>query len=189
MKALKNIRRQRGISQRRLAARAGTSFKTLQLLETEGKDCRLSTLESLATGLGYPQEMLSNHLAQFWELPVDSVAVASYSMQGGVPAPWRLPFFNFVDAFRKAKDPAALVRNPPLPATPRPLQALLASTVEALCTEAKIPVPDWCEGIPILDRPWFVSEVENLKASALVESLAHFRKRNIFVLENFLSRA
>jgi hypothetical protein len=31
--------------------------------------------------------------------------------------------------------------------------------------------------------------VENLKASALVESPVHYRKRKIFVLANFLERA
>jgi hypothetical protein len=34
-----------------------------------------------------------------------------------------------------------------------------------------------------------VSGVENLKAMALVESPAWFRRRNVFVLGNFLNRA
>ena len=67
--------------------------------------------------------------------------------------------------------------------------ALLASTVEMLCAERRMPVPWWCGGAGILPAPWFVSGVENLKALALVESPAHFRKRNIFVLANFLARA
>ena len=46
-----------------------------------------------------------------------------------------------------------------------------------------------CAGVGALATPWFVAGVENLKALALVESPTHFRKRNIFVLGNFLSRA
>jgi hypothetical protein len=40
-----------------------------------------------------------------------------------------------------------------------------------------------------LPDPWFVAGIENLKASALVESPVQFRRNNIFVLGNFLSRA
>ncbi|NCO37375.1 MAG: hypothetical protein COZ06_23865 [Armatimonadetes bacterium CG_4_10_14_3_um_filter_66_18] len=43
--------------------------------------------------------------------------------------------------------------------------------------------------LPPLPEPWFVSGIENLKATALVESPTHFRKRRIFVLGNFLERA
>jgi hypothetical protein len=41
----------------------------------------------------------------------------------------------------------------------------------------------------VLPRPWFVAGVENLKATALVESPLPFRRNNVFVLGNFLSRA
>jgi hypothetical protein len=40
-----------------------------------------------------------------------------------------------------------------------------------------------------LSEPWFVSGMENLKASALLESPLPFRRNNVFVLGNFLSRA
>jgi hypothetical protein len=41
----------------------------------------------------------------------------------------------------------------------------------------------------LLPAPWFVAGVENLKASALVESPVQFRRNNVFVLGNFLARA
>ncbi|MDL1872339.1 helix-turn-helix transcriptional regulator [Deltaproteobacteria bacterium PRO3] len=188
MKALKQLRITRGISQRRLATLAGTSYKTLQLFETGDQDSRLSTLESLSGGLGYPQGYLRHRLDSLWRDPVDSVAVVSFQILAGEAGPWRGPFFNFVDAFRRAEDKKALVQAPPLLETPPKLKALLASTVEALCVEAGIPAPDWCEGVPPLKDPWFVSGMENLKAGALVESPAHFRRRNLFVLGNFLER-
>ncbi|KAB2842997.1 helix-turn-helix transcriptional regulator [bacterium] len=188
MKALKQLRIARGISQRRLASIAGTSYKTLQLFETGDQDSRLSTLENLSRGLGYPHGYLRNRIDSLWQDPVDSVAVVSYQILAGEAGAWRGPFFNFVDAFRRAQDKKALVQAPPLPETPPELKALLASTVEALCAEAKIPPPDWCEGVTPLEDPWFVSGMENLKAAALMESPAYFRRRNIFVLGNFLER-
>jgi len=188
MKALKQLRIARGISQRRLASIAGTSYKTLQLFESGDQDSRLSTLENLSAGLGYPPGYLRHRIEGLWRDPVDSVAVVSFQILAGESGPWRGPFFNFVDAFRRAQDKEALVQSPPLPETPPKLKALLASAVEALCAEAIIPAPEWCEGVPPLKDPWFVSGVENLKAGALVESPAHFRRRNLFVLGNFLER-
>jgi hypothetical protein len=48
--------------------------------------------------------------------------------------------------------------------------------------------PQWTWDIPSCKEPWFVSGVENLKAIALAESPVFFRRRKIFVLENFLQR-
>jgi len=50
--------------------------------------------------------------------------------------------------------------------------------------------PPWWANRPlVLAEPWFVSGMENLKATALVESPVQFRRNNVFVLGNFLSRA
>ena len=96
--------------------------------------------------------------------------------------------FDFVDAFRRGRE-KALVDRPPVEELPGRLQALLASTVEALCAELALPPPTWCAGIAGLAEPWFVSGIENLKAMAIAESPVWFRKRGIFVLANFLDRA
>jgi hypothetical protein len=53
----------------------------------------------------------------------------------------------------------------------------------------EIEFPNWIWNIPSCKEPWFVSGYENLKAISLVESPAFFRRRKIFVLENFLYRA
>lgn len=66
--------------------------------------------------------------------------------------------------------------------------ALLASTVECLCDELHLKTPEWIMDVPALKEPWFVAGVENLKAMAIVESPVYFRRRLIFVLENFLDR-
>ena len=69
------------------------------------------------------------------------------------------------------------------------IDSLLASTVEYLCDELGIETPDWVWDVPPCKEPWFVSGYENLKAIAIAESPVFFRRRKIFVLENFLSRA
>jgi hypothetical protein len=101
---------------------------------------------------------------------------------------WKGWLFEFVDDFRKEASRAMLADAPPTVLTDR-LRCLLASTVEALCVEQGWQPPVWCAAVGPLATPWFVSGVENLKASALVESPLAFRKRNLFVLGNFLDRA
>ncbi len=103
------------------------------------------------------------------------------------PDSWEIPFLDFVDDFRYCRDLSLLLPEPLEPAHPR-FDALLASTVEALCAELRLKTPDWVWEIAALKEPWFVSGIENLKALAIVESPVFFRRRNIFVLENFLSR-
>ena len=76
----------------------------------------------------------------------------------------------------------ALIRH--IPGTP-------LTTDPAMMNPGKIPskvdIQRW-EKLYGLDKPWFVSGFENLKSTALIESPLNFRKRNIFVLGNFLTR-
>jgi len=102
------------------------------------------------------------------------------------PEHWLIPFMDFVDDFRRSPH-AVNIDQAPTTGSGR-LDALLASTVEYLCREQGCPAPAWVSTVPSCAEPWFVSGVENLKAMALAASPVDFRKRKIFVLENFLSR-
>lgn len=99
---------------------------------------------------------------------------------------WRIPFMDFVDDCRKRSK--ELPSLPPITKDNEQYDALVASTVEYLCNEYRYTSPEWVYAIPACRQPWFVAGVENLKAIAIVESPVWFRRRNIFVLENFLSR-
>lgn len=118
------------------------------------------------------------------------------------PAHAFLSLMEFVDDFRRRRDPSVLVerfipRSASSPAASdddallaaERFEAIAASTAERLCAELGITAPDWLEEVPPCRTPWFVSGLESLKAIAIVESPAHFRVRRIFVLENFLDRA
>ncbi len=99
---------------------------------------------------------------------------------------WLVYLMDFVDDFRHYKNRNAIEQS--FQQSDEKIDALLASTVDYLCSEMKLQPPSWVENIPALKDPWFVSGFENLKAIAVVESPLHFRKRKIFVLENFLHR-
>ncbi len=186
---LDKIREKNGLSQRRLAELARLSFRTIQLAEGEGLNISLETLEKIAQPLGYPSALIKRFLGKIFQSPPESVFISSEKIVLDGEASWKIHFFEFVDAFAKAPSKEEYIFEAPCLELPPPLRALFASTVEALCLKGEVNIPDWCMGVSPLIQPWFVSGVENLKATALQESPAIFRKRNLFVLENFLERA
>jgi len=99
---------------------------------------------------------------------------------------WKIALMDFVDDFRRYKDPAAVEQ--PFTFDDERQDAVLAGVIESLCDEMKIPVPGWLDNVPACGEPYFVAGLENLKAIAIVESPLRFRIRKVFVLENFLSR-
>jgi hypothetical protein len=99
---------------------------------------------------------------------------------------WKVHFYDFVDDFRFHRDLRAVAE--PFDFDNDKFDALLASTVEALCKELNLKTPDWTKRVPACDEPFFVAGFENLKATAIVESPLPFRIRNIFVTSSFLQR-
>ena len=102
------------------------------------------------------------------------------------PRYWEIHFANFLDDFRRHRSLRAI--EEPFILDDRKLDALLASTAEALCDEAGFKPPAWLSEVPECEQPYFVGDIERLKAISIVESPLRFRIRKIFVLENFLSR-
>ncbi len=99
---------------------------------------------------------------------------------------WKVHFYDFVDDFRHHKNLEAV--NEPFLFDNNKFDALLASTVEALCAELNLKTPDWTKDVPACEKPFFVAGFENLKATSIVESPLCFRIRKIFVTSSFLQR-
>lgn len=93
---------------------------------------------------------------------------------------------DFVDDFRKSKDAVAV--SEPFLLDDERIDAVLAGVIETLCDELTIPVPGWLDDVPSCREPYFISGMDNLKATAIVESPLRFRMRKVFVMENFLHR-
>ena len=102
------------------------------------------------------------------------------------PKWWKIPLMDFVDDFRRHKNPAAIAE--PFLLGDERKDAVLAGVIETLCDEMQIAVPDWLDDVPPCRDPYFVSGFESLKAIAIVESPIRFRIRKVFVMENFLFR-
>ncbi len=124
------------------------------------------------------------------ELPnsdLSIVGISSFICRDGFDS-WKIHVFDFVDFFRQAKD-LRLIFLPPMSCLDGRLKALLASIVCQLCSEIGCIPPDWALQEYYLEKPWFVSEIQSLKATTILESPLAFRRNNIFVLKNFLQRA
>lgn len=189
MDTLKTARVAANLSQRVLAKRAKVAYKTLQMLETgEGSNPSLEVLAKLAMALSLCAPQFLDHVEGYFAHLPDSVYIISRKILQDGDKSWKIHLFNFVDTFRTTHDPQ-LILDQPHPELSPAITALIAATVETLCDNAKMPAPLWCNAIAPLPNPWFVSGLENLKASALLESPVHFRSRNIFVLASFLARA
>lgn len=99
---------------------------------------------------------------------------------------WKITLMDFVDDFRQQKDLGAIAE--PFELCDERKDAILASTIETLCDEMKLSIPEWLYEVPSCKHPYFVAEDDDLMATAIVESPIPFRLRKVFVLENFLHR-
>ena len=144
----------------------------------------VNSIENLAQVFNRDVEVLVGGLDIFSDC--STVATAFKVQRDGFDS-WKTHLFDLVDEYRRAAD-ARLVILPPPSSSDRHITALLASTVRTLCEELEISTPRWATLRYFLSTPWFVSGMNSLKASALLESPLHFRANNIFVHSNFLSR-
>jgi hypothetical protein len=102
------------------------------------------------------------------------------------PRWWKIALMDFVDDFRYHRDPEAIAQ--PFELDDEEKDAVLAATIETLCDEMNIQIPDWLKDVPASSEPLFLSRVEGLKAFSLAESPVYFRLRRVFVGDNFLYR-
>ncbi len=115
-----------------------------------------------------------------------SVLQASKQVIDGVD--WKIAFFNFVDDLRSTKS-SKLIENAPVIDLPEKEYALISAMVRFLCREQQLAIPEWAKRPWPLSVPWFVSSMDKFREIAQKETPDEFRVNNIFVLDNFMSRA
>lgn len=173
-----------GISERKLAQRTSLSRSCLRQISESEARTTLTSLVKLADFFGLDVEVA---LVPRQAPSGISVSGAALNIERDGFNSWKIHLMNFVDEFRRTLDPRLISIPPDKRLDPR-LRALFASVVLTLCNECRMLAPSWAQRSHYLDRPWFPAEMESLRASAIQESPYEFRKNNIFVHDNFLSR-
>lgn len=171
-------------SERQFAKDTGISRTGLRNIMARDSNISLQSLTKVAKHLERDVHILAT--SDDTNSEVSTLAVAYKVSNQGFNS-WKVHFMDLVDEFRRTLDPQLLLLAPPKGLDMR-LKALLASMVVYLCEEADIDAPSWALKTYFLAEPWFVSETQSLKAMALTESPLAFRRNNIFVLSNFLTR-
>lgn len=178
-----NYLKRLGLSETKAANFAQISRSTWRKLETESVEVRSLVRAASALDLEVAIMLIPETCDD------EQSAIASgYKVLRDGDSTWKVHFMDFVDAFRRTWDPRLLLLAPPA-SLPMHLYALLASITCSLAMEANIDAPPWANRRYALPTPWFPSETESLKASAILESPLPFRRNGIFVLANFLERA
>lgn len=180
------LRRQRRLSERELADRAALSRSAIRALaDPAAGNVTVGSVDKLAAVFERDVEVLLSGQELFSEY--STVAIAYKIERDGFDS-WKTHLFDFVDEFRRTADARLVLLTPPASSDER-IVALLSSVVRALCEELGMSPPGWAARRHFLASPWFVSGMNSLKASALLEAPLPFRSNNIFVHENFLARA
>jgi hypothetical protein len=174
----------RGLTERGLAFAAQISRGCVRAVFNGGEKCSLNSIVKVAEALGQKVSLI---VSSCEGLPEYSVVAAAIKIEHEGFDSWKIHLMEFVDEFRRTVD-ARLILLPPPASLDEKLRALFSSTVAELCLEAGMEAPEWTRKTCFLPAPWFLSGMNSLKASALLESPLAFRRNNLFVQQNFLQR-
>ncbi|MCB0391860.1 MAG: hypothetical protein KDD58_11245 [Bdellovibrionales bacterium] len=173
------------ISERTLSNQLNLSRTTLRKALSFDESVKLSTLKKIANYFDRTIKVITYPKSH---TPNCTTVSTSFRIAKDGFGSWKIHLMEMVDEFRKTKD-MRIFLLPPDSCCPEKINALIAATVIELCDEQGFQTPEWALSIKPLEEPWFVSEMNSLKASALLESPFSFRCKNIFVHDNFLLRA
>lgn len=173
------------VSERSLAKTINLSRVSLRELFKNKENFNFNTLLKVANH--FEQDIAIVSFSSSKQIIHSTVSTAYLIQKDGFDS-WKIHLMNMVDEFRSSLDMRILLLPPPQEIDVR-LKSLIASVASYLCEEAMVAPPTWTQKSYYLSEPWFISEIEGLKAFALLESPLQFRKNNIFVLNNFLQRA
>lgn len=117
---------------------------------------------------------------------IDNLFKKEFDDGRGFSFAWRI----FLDEFyrRESSGQQSLIADRPTVLEGKDL-SFLAATVHKLAMDYELEVPTWCvDRSLVLKEPMFSTTNDKLRLLCLVESPVQFKLKNIFTVENVLSR-
>jgi transcriptional regulator with XRE-family HTH domain len=188
----RRLREERGLSQAAVAQRMGTSQSWVARMESGAVDPGFGSVRRYVDAIGARLEIEPGELIPpFRAMSLTDLARTARRHIADGEAMLRL-LLQFIDDFREADRDVqrVLLQAAPGSTGDDRWDAFLAALAEHLAYHGGLPIPRWAERDGhVLKRWWFLSDLPSVKAAALAESPAAFRRRGIFVTEDLFARA
>jgi transcriptional regulator with XRE-family HTH domain len=190
---IRGARRDAGLTQSELAARAHTAQPAVATYESGARTPNIATLERLLRACDHDVEVLARPrtrrgAASLAEL---AVTIAEDLAEGEEKGAVRL-LFGFADDFRGSSRPGrvALIREEPPPTGDPRFDAALAGVAELFAAEGAIPAPAWVNGQSRFVEPWwFVASRPAFHAYVLANTPAVIARHGVFMAREVFDRA
>lgn len=143
---------------------------------------------AMATPFTTASDWLTAHPPRAGQLTQTLAGIAARTRAG---EDFRHAAREFLDEFALRDDDsrAAAIAECPEPTGDARYDAYLGALAEHLAAVCGLPRPDWSVAPGrFLDRFWFLSDVPGLRATAIAQAPAAFRRRGVFVPERSLHR-
>jgi transcriptional regulator with XRE-family HTH domain len=189
---MRRLREARGLTQAQVADRMGTSQAWVARMESGAADAGMSAVRRYLDAIGAHLDVaLDATPPPFFPMSLADLAATTRRFAGDGEAMLRL-CLQFVDDFEDAGpdvQPRLLRARPGSTGDPR-WDAFIGALAEHLAYHHGLPLPDWADRDDrFLRRSWFLSDLPSVRAAALAESPAAFRRRGVFVTADFFARA
>jgi transcriptional regulator with XRE-family HTH domain len=175
------------LSQRKLARRCGVAQPSLSDIESGDRDTTVGKLGQILRAARYTAIAI----------PTDRPTVADWAIRLGAlvrtdPGAIEKSLVQLADDLA-AVEPAtrvALCVTPPPPTGSTHLDAALAGLVEYLLSRDGLPVPSWVDSpARFAASAWDLVDIPGLRDLARESTPEPFRRRNVFIPEDFLASA
>jgi transcriptional regulator with XRE-family HTH domain len=178
---LRQAREQSGLTQKDLAALAGTTQSAIAAYEAGDREPTVPVLSRIIHASGGVLTLSLGSDTSHYRL-ADVARDISRSLPGDDTVALRY-VFEFLRGLSDDGQPVSLlVATAPDPTGDERFDALLAAIAEDACVrEGKTP-PPWVFDLKrFLDRAWWVSPLPSAKVQALVHTPASFRRRGVMI--------
>jgi transcriptional regulator with XRE-family HTH domain len=190
---IRNARQTAGITQLKVAERAGTTQPAVAAYESGARTPSLTTLARLLGACDHDVEVIARPRMRRGAASLAELSqTIQQDLEGGRELDALRLLFGFADDFRGSSRPGAIVlidQEPPATGDSR-FDAALAGVAEFFAAERGIPAPVWVNQPDRFVEPlWFVASRPEFDAYTLANTPAAFARHGVLIAREVFDRA